>query len=376
MENAGFSVVAAIDNDPHATQTYQTNFPSTTQVFQRDLQIFGPKELDGLISGKTIDVIVGGPPCQGFSVARKVDGSNHGDRIVKDRRRFLFRCFLDYVRYFRPKVFIMENVRGIKTAGRKQIFKDILDGAKDVGYKVDESLVRAWQFGVPQKRIRQIFVGVRDDLPDFHIADWLKSTHAQCGEEKRDGLEDLVTLWESIGDLPRLSPGEEKTQYDYIKRDRQIQKYGKRYLKDVLKLNGVTKLTSHTARYHSDRDLRDFRKLKEGETSAQALMRGVKMEFPYTREVFKDRYTRQHRNRLSSTIVAHLSKDGLMFIHPTQNRSLTPREAARIQSFPDLFAFPVARTHQYRLIGNAVPPVLGQAIGSAIEKYLQQIGNV
>src|SRR5271156_5317233 len=95
-------------------------------------------------------------------------------------------------------------------------------------------------------------------------------------------------------------------------------------------------------------------------------------EFPYDRGTFKDRYTRQHRNEPCSTIVAHLSKDGLMFIHPTQNRSLTPREAARIQSFPDWFEFPIARTHQFRLIGNAVPPLVSEAIGIAVKKYLEQ----
>ena len=94
------------------------------------------------------------------------------------------------------------------------------------------------------------------------------------------------------------------------------------------------------------------------------------MEFPYDRSTFKDRYTRQHRDTQCSTIVAHLSKDGLMFIHPTQDRSLTPREAARIQSFPDWFLFPVKRSHQYRLIGNAVPPLVAKALGNAVIDWM------
>jgi DNA (cytosine-5)-methyltransferase 1 len=98
--------------------------------------------------------------------------------------------------------------------------------------------------------------------------------------------------------------------------------------------------------------------------------RGVKFEFPYDKDTFKDRYTRQHRDEPCSTIVAHLSKDGLMFIHPTQNRSLTPREAARIQSFPDWFEFPIARTHQFRVIGNAVPPLVSEAVGIAVNSYI------
>lgn len=376
MENAGFRVVASIDNDPHAICTYQTNFSSNKQVLQRDLKTFRPEELGGLIQSKTVvDVIVGGPPCQGFSTARKVDGSNHGTRIIRDDRRYLFKYFLNYVEYFRPKIFIMENVRGIKTAGRNQIFTKILNSGKRIGYQMDEAFVRAWQFGIPQKRIRQVFVGVQNDLPAFHIGDWFKPTHADLDRGNRDNLKDPVTLWEAIGDLPPLKPGEAKTRYNDSKRDSQIKRYGERYVTDVLQLDRATELTAHIARMHSDRDLRDFGKLKEGETSAQALARGVDMEFPYSREIFKDRYTRQHRKRLSSTIVAHLSKDGLMFIHPTQNRSLTPREAARIQSFPDWFEFPVSRTHQYRLIGNAVPPLLGQAIGRAVKRYLRSINK-
>jgi DNA (cytosine-5)-methyltransferase 1 len=142
------------------------------------------------------------------------------------------------------------------------------------------------------------------------------------------------------------------------------------YLFDVREVKHAASLTAHRARPHSERDLRDFERLEEGESSAEAMRRGVEFEFPYDKSSFKDRYTRQHRKRPCSTIVAHLAKDGLMFIHPTQNRSLTPREAARIQSFPDWFHFPIARTHQFRVIGNAVPPLVGEAVGLAVKAYL------
>lgn len=132
----------------------------------------------------------------------------------------------------------------------------------------------------------------------------------------------------------------------------------------------ATDLTSHRARPHNEQDLRDFFRLKEGETAGQAIARGEPMEFTYKRTIFLDRYHRQHRDELCSTIVAHLSKDGLGFIHPTQNRSLTPREAARIQSFPDWFCFPATRTHAFRLIGNAVPPLVAEAVGEEIIEFL------
>ena len=141
---------------------------------------------------------------------------------------------------------------------------------------------------------------------------------------------------------------------------------------DVLQAHKAQVLTGHSARAHNERDMRDFMKLREGENSRQALKRGVEMEFPYDRKNFKDRYTKQRRDGLCSTIVAHLKKDGLMFIHPTQTRSLTPREAARIQSFPDTFTFPPLVTHCFPQIGNAVPPLVGKAVGLAIADYLSE----
>ena len=120
------------------------------------------------------------------------------------------------------------------------------------------------------------------------------------------------------------------------------------------------------------RDLGDFRKLKEGESYTEAMRRDLEFDFPYDKTTFKDRYTRQHRDRPCSTIVAHLAKDGLMFIHPTQNRTFTPREAARVQSFPDWFRFPVARAHQFRVIGNAVSPLVGEAVGIAVKSFLRK----
>lgn len=370
VQNAGLNLVAAVDSNPHAVQTYGENLPSNPHVLKKNLWGFKPEDLEKHIRKNKVDIIIGGPPCQGFSLARQVDGANSGDRLVGDERRQLFRQYFKFVEYFQPKMFVMENVRGIKSAEGGKIFKAILKKAGQLGYTVDEGLLSAWKFGVPQKRIRQIFFGTRNDLPAFSIERWLMPTHAGIDEPGYRELKDIVTLWEAIGDLPRLRANESANQYDIVRRKNHRNHYGRRYLDEVLQVAEARELTGHVARRHSARDLRDFNRLNEGETSAQAIARGVKMDFPYNRGVFKDRYTRQHRNRLCSTIVAHLSKDGLMFIHPTQQRSLTPREAARVQSFPDWFVFPVARTHQYRLIGDSVPPLLAQAIGRGVKNYL------
>jgi DNA (cytosine-5)-methyltransferase 1 len=146
-------------------------------------------------------------------------------------------------------------------------------------------------------------------------------------------------------------------------------------LERVLEISKAGQLTAHKARPHNGQDLRDFARIREGEHSGQTEARGERLEFTYNRTCFHDRYKRQHREQPCSTIVAHLAKDGLMFIHPTQNRSLTPREAARIQSFPDWFQLPVARTHQFRLIGNAVPPLVAEAVGEELREFLQEPAN-
>ena len=226
----------------------------------------------------------------------------------------------------------------------------------------------AWALGVPQKRRRQFIIGVRNDLPSYFMPELEPAPRARP----------RPCLWDAIGDLPilRAGGGEPERDYDLGRRLTHVESQKEtalRYLCDVLEIDRARKLTGHVARPHSDRDLRDFARLREGESSAVAMrVRGVKFEFPYDKSSFKDRYTRQSRWHPCSTIVAHLSKDGLMFIHPTQNRSLTVREAARVQSFPDWFWFPAARTSAFPLVGNAVPPLISEAVGLAVKDFIHQ----
>lgn len=370
IENAGIRVVAAVDNDQHAVEAYRHNFPKHS-VWKEDLHSFTPRKMSKSIGLDSVDVIIGGPPCQGFS---QMKVGNHGERIVKDDRRNLHLLFFKYVSAFKPRIFVMENVPGIKTAVNGEVFKEIMKQAQMCGYKIHTELLRAWNFGVPQKRSRQIIVGFRKDIHSFEGDKWVRPTHTDY-PDKDECLERTTTLWEAIGDLPRLKAGKSTDSYDLQRREKFASTHDDRYIAEVAQVYKSNALTGHLARPHMERDLRDFARLREGESSETVLKRGVEMEFPYNREKFKDRYTRQHRNRLSSTIVAHLSKDGLMFIHPTQLRSLTPREAARIQSFPDCFDFPVPRTHQFRLIGNAVPPLMGKAIACAIIEHLRGVSG-
>ena len=267
----------------------------------------------------------------------------------------------------------MENVPGLRSAAGGEFFTRVQVESRELGYRVMPYEVEAWRFGVPQKRMRQLFIGTRRELPLFIADRYIKHTHAGIGEDVTDGLEPPVTLGEAIGDLPPIYAGDQEfeREYDMGLRKAHVARYGRRYIYEVLQVSKAKKLTGYAARPHSLRDMRDFCRLREGENSKQAIARGAEMEFPYDRDNFKDRYTRQHRDGLCSTIVAHLKKDGLMFIHPTQTRSLTPREAARIQSFPDTFELPPHPTHSFAQIGNAVPPLVGKAMGLAINEYLK-----
>ncbi len=364
LHRAGLKILAAIDFDPKAIEVYRANFYSTPHILCKDLTQFSAEELEELIGTNRLDVIAGGPPCQGFSQVRQRDGANNGVRIIHDPRRTLYQQYFEYVKHFQPKLFVMENVLGLRSADGGKYFRAIQFTARECGYRVVGITVDAWKFGVPQKRRRQLIVGTHLSISEFFRESMIQPVLELEG----------VTLGDAIGDLPRLAPasGTDPSDYDLERRTKhEVCEIARKYLYEVLEVDKADKLTAHIARPHSERDIRDFKKLKEGETAKQALERGETMEFPYDRASFNDRYTRQHRRRLCSTIVAHLSKDGLMFIHPTQDRSLTAREAARIQSFPDTFKFPIPRTHQYRVIGNAVPPLIGQAVGAAIDKYLE-----
>lgn len=370
MQRAGFQCLAAIDSNAKAVATLKANLPETEHILERDLTRFAPAELAQVIGTDSVDVIVGGPPCQGFSRARQVDGSNHGARLKADPRRFLYREFLRYVDFFQPRVFVMENVLGLRTASGGEYFTAVQKESRALGYRVHGQIEDAWELGVPQKRRRQLIIGVRNDLPGYFLPQLEPAPRA----------EPRTWLWAAIGDLPilRAGGGGNEREYDFGRRNEHVEQQGRtalRYLCEVLEIDRAQRLANHISRPHSERDLRDFARLHEGESSATAMRaRGVEFEFPYDKSSFKDRYTRQSRWHPCSTIVAHLSKDGLMFIHPTQNRSLTPREAARIQSFPDWFRFPEARTQAYRLIGNAVPPLVAEAVGLAARHFLETGG--
>lgn len=365
MERAEFQCLAAIDFNHEAVNVFKANFGHVPHALERDLTQFTPQELEQIVGTKHVDVIVGGPPCQGFSQARQRDGANHGPRIIDDPRRHLYQRFLSFVEHFKPKVFVMENVLGIRSASGGDYFTRVQAEGRKLGYRVTPREEDATKLGVPQNRKRQLFIGIRLDVPGYLANELLPAPRAKPWVG--------VTLGDAIMDLPivRAGGGAQEMDYDMGRRSDHVGTNHHHFIYKVLQVKKAAQLTAHDSRPHSERDLRDFALLHEGENCKNAMLkRGLKFEFPYDKTSFKDRYTRQSRFRPCSTIVAHMSKDGLMFIHPTQNRSLTPREAARVQTFPDWFQFPVTRTHQFRVIGNAVPPLVGEAVGHAVANLL------
>ena len=307
MERAGFRCLGAIDFNAEAVATFRANFPHLGEERARceDITLFPPEKLAKIINCEVVDVIAGGPPCQGFSTARQRDGANHGARrLIHDDRRQLYREFLRYVEFFQPRMFVMENVLGIQSAAGGEYFTRVQQEARLLGYRVVAQVADAFSLGVPQKRRRQLFIGVRADLPGFFPAALIPAPRAFPG----------TTLGPAIGDLPRLAAGSgsECSDYDMDRRRAHLSRWGavaRHYLFDVLEVTRAKCLTAHRARPHSERDLRDFLRLNEGENSAEAMRLGIEFEFPYDKKTFKDRYTRQSRHEPCSTIVAHLSKD-------------------------------------------------------------------
>jgi DNA (cytosine-5)-methyltransferase 1 len=374
LEMAGLECLAAVDFNAIAIETFNLNHKHPVGIKQ-DLTQFEPADLAKIIGTSEIDLVVGGPPCQGFSTARTQGGANFGKEYVDDPRRDLYKRFLKHVEFFKPKIFVMENVLGIKSMGSGIYFTKIQEASRELGYSVAPVQINCWEFGVPQKRVRQLFIGTKLGQPLFMPSRYLTKTHSL--EPSDDSLEPVVTLGEAICDLPPLkaNDGSSESKYDLALRKKHLKNYGNRYIIDQMHADQASNLTWHVSRPHNERDLRDFLLLREGENSKGAIARGEVMETPYSMESFADKYKRQSRYELCSTIVAHLKKDGLMFIHPTQNRSLTPREAARVQSFPDTFKFYGQRGNVYEQVGNAVPPLAGRAIGFAIKAYLKNYAS-
>lgn len=351
FKRAGFLPVLGIDIDEHAVTTYNRHNDGNGVV--ADIAKVSGKDILAHSGRRVIDVMTGGPPCQAFSTVAVAKWRSLGrPSTMSHPVNQLYREFLRLVLEVRPKFFVMENVERMLSIGGGQVVRDVestLQGKYRVSfYKKDVA-----GFGVPQHRRRALVIGnrIRSKNPE------LEETHS-CGA---DDKKPFVTVREAISDLPKIHAGGGSNAMGYAPTTKSSDYAASLHSKSRLMHN-------HVARMHSDRDLKIFRMLKPGKT-----IKDIPSKYnPYRKDIFLDKYKKQPWQRPSSTVLAHLSKDGLMFIHPdkSQNRSLTPREAARLQSFSDDFVFEGPRTKQYLQIGNAVPPIFAQVIAEQIKRLL------
>ena len=307
-----------------------------------------------------IDVIIGGPPCQSFSSHGK---ARDPFSMKKDPRNYLYENYLNILNYFKPKFFVFENVSGIlstKIKG-KSIIKDIFDGMKK-NYNIIENkdmiLLNAVDFGVPQDRKRIIIIGTRKDLSinPKSIYDELKNITKKLKK---------TTVRDAISDLPKLKPSEGMQTVNFNPANKSS------YLK-LIRQNNYNLLHGHIARNHNELDRKRYRLMAKNKWDLSDLYKNEPSLIHIKKRLFNNSYCVQNYDAPSKTIIAHLYKDGNQFIHPdyTQERSITPREAARLQSFPDDFVFPCSITQQYKQIGNAVPPLMSKYIAMVLKKYL------
>ena len=301
-----------------------------------------------------ITLVCGGPPCQGFSMANR-------QRILDDPRNSLYKQYLIFLSYVRPKFFIMENVKGMmnKKGEIMQNFKEYLGD----DYQYDYAVLKAQDFGVPQNRERFIMIGNRMGVSP-------KAIFAEIDKNKREAF----VLRDALFGLPHLESKKGKGQsgiedicsglterdFDYPQTDFYHFINGDRI---------ITKLYNHKNRYNNERDIEIYRRLPQGGNSLHDSIADI---MPYKRrnEIFKDKYFKLDESQICKTITSHMKFDCNMYIHPWEARGLSPREAARIQTFPDDYVITGSQNMWYAQVGNAVPVKLAKAIGDGIMKFV------
>jgi DNA (cytosine-5)-methyltransferase 1 len=372
---AGYRPVLAMDLDDQALETYRYNHPAVPEdrVLARDISQLKKGALREIVGATPLDVLIGAPPCQGFSHAgfRSKAGVT-GYKLAQDERNFLFEHVVAAAAELQPRLVLLENVPGMQSARRKGL--SYLETAsqmlkRDAGYQTTIWRLNASAFGVPQDRVRYFLIGSREDrLPDRPVEDY-QDIYRQ--DFDLDALPP-VTLEDATFDLPSRTAGD-GTAIDAWEGARVPGSRHRRYLKKFALVNNSRLLFNHTVRFHNERDLELYALLRPGEDSVHAIERyGRKDLMRYRSDVFDDKYARLRGDRPSKTIVSHLAKDGNSYIHPSQTRSISLREAARIQSFHDGYVFCGSPSDQWVQVGNSVPPVMGEALARSYLRVLNR----
>lgn len=333
FEQAGFHVVLANEYDAEIAAAYRKNHHKTKMVVG-DITALNLEDTFGAFAGK-IDVIIGGPPCQGFS--------QKGQRkTIHDERNFLFKYYVKVVELVCPRYFVMENVPNLLTAENGYFQKEIADLFKGMGYDLNTGILNAADYGVPQNRRRAVIIGKRNG----------KAPILPIKTEQR------VTIWDAIGDLAYLESGEGQEEQRYA--DLPASDYAKSLRGDMCVLH------NHVATKHSKLALERLALIPPN------CGKEVLPDEHLTKSIYSGTWSRMIKDDISVTITTRFDTPSSgRFTHPYLDRAITVREAARIQSFPDSFVFTGTKSSQMKQVGNAVPPRLANAIATVIKKDME-----
>ena len=356
----GFKPIIAIDKDPSALLTYRFNRPWMTResLINDDIRNLVDEQIF-----PHVPVVVGGPPCQGFSVVNKHKKEN-------DERNELYKFYVHAVDQAKPEIFLMENVEGIL-----KLYEHIQGDFAEIGYTVCIPLVLSpKEFGFPQSRKRAFILGVKNTHEDIveELYDIFTRTVYNLKNEK------MFTLGDAIEDLPII---EAKTLKNSTYVESQawgytfagMQKNSSEYAKLVnCDAGEEVPLLNHRSKYNNERDIQIYHLLKPGEKSDAESIQEIN---PYKSrsDIFRDKFDKLVANEPCKAITAHMYYDCNMYIHPTQARGLSPREAARVQGFPDDYLFLGTPNEWYRQIGNAVSPLMARVLGEGLKCVLEGI---
>lgn len=345
FEKAGFTIKTAVEYDQQIAESYKHNHKNT-EMINSDIRDIDNSQT---FSRESATVILGGPPCQGFSMA----GARIRNGFIDDPRNYLFKHYFNIVKIVRPKIFLIENVKGILNMKNGEIFNEIKkifedkDNFDGEPYKIQHVVVKAKDYGIPQNRERVIIIG---SLIDFNLEEEIIKTKELIKKEDSNFF-NKVSVWEAISNLPK--PSKDGLVF-YENLDNSYQKY----------LCNNDKVTfNHISTNHSQKALNRIEKIHINENFI-VLNENIK-------SIHSGSYGRLDPNGISPTITTRFdTPSGGRFIHPFEDRTITPREAARLQSFPDSFEFVGTKTSICKQIGNAVPPKLAYFFGKMILRIL------
>ncbi|VTU51873.1 DNA cytosine methyltransferase [Latilactobacillus sakei] len=308
FDKAGFENIFSVEYNSQIANTYAKNF-SDHKLLVADIKQIPNEDIDGILNGQIADVVVGGPPCQGFSMA-----GNPGRRFVDDPRNYLFKEFVRFVSVIKPRMFVMENVARMATHNNGETLKEVISEFSKLGYTVKSKVLQAARYGVPQKRQRIFIVG----------------TLMGSEFEYPAGDDNYISVMQAIGDLPKLKSGERSA------------------------------IPNHIAMNHSEQMLKKMSFVPDG-GNRQYIPEEIRPKSGDARKYIR------YASKLPSVTV---TGDNRKIFHYEQNRALTPRELARLQSFPDDFIFYGTSGSIQQQIGNAVPPKLAEAIAMSVRNIL------